>query len=114
MISDIFKNKNILITGGTGSFGQNFTEFVLKKFNPKSLIIYSRDEMKQYFMSQKFNNNNIKFVTGDVRDKERLHSCTNEVDYVVHAAATKIVPAAEFNPSECVKTNITRIYLLIN
>ena len=103
---NIFKNKRILVTGGTGSFGQKFTEIILKKTEIKSLIIYSRDEMKQYFMSQKFNNTKVKFLTGDVRDKERLHSSMDSVDYVVHAAATKIVPAAEFNPTECVKTNI--------
>lgn len=102
----LFKNKRILITGGTGSFGQKFTEIILKKTNLKSITIYSRDEMKQYFMAQKFTNRKINFLTGDVRDKERLHSSLDGIDYVVHAAATKIVPAAEFNPSECVKTNI--------
>jgi UDP-N-acetylglucosamine 4,6-dehydratase/5-epimerase len=106
MLKDIFKNKTVFLTGGTGSFGNKFAEQILNKFNPKMLIVYSRDEMKQYFMNQKFNNTKIKFITGDVRDKDRLTSTMTDVDYVVHAAATKIVPAAELNPSESVKTNI--------
>ena len=102
-----FLDKTLLITGGTGSFGQMFTDLTLKNCNPKNILIYSRDEMKHWFMSQKYQNNNkIRFMTGDIRDKERLNSAMKNIDYVVHAAATKIVPAAEYNPSECVKTNI--------
>ena len=100
------KNKVILITGGTGSFGNKFVPMTLKKYQPKKIIVYSRDEMKQWHMRDKHNSKKIEFVLGDIRDKERLHSVLNNVDLVVHAAATKIVPTSEFNPSETVKTNI--------
>jgi len=101
------KNSKILITGGTGSFGKTFIPMTLKKYNPKLILIYSRDEMKQWDLSEKFKNDpRVKFVIGDVRDKERLSRCLDNIDYVVHAAATKIVPTAEYNPFECVKTNI--------
>ena len=102
------KNSTILITGGTGSFGKTFIPMTLKKFSPKKIIIYSRDEMKQFTLSQESfkNDSRVKFVIGDVRDKERLSRCLDGVDYVVHAAATKIVPTAEYNPFECIKTNI--------
>ena len=97
----------ILITGGTGSFGNKFVSMTLEKFKPKKLIIFSRDEMKQWEMSNKFKNDKrIRFFIGDVRDKDRLYRALYGVDYVVHAAATKIVPIAEYNPFECVKTNI--------
>tara|TARA_Y100001968_G_scaffold324692_1_gene364518 strand:- start:208 stop:1212 length:1005 start_codon:yes stop_codon:yes gene_type:complete len=97
----------ILITGGTGSFSEKFVPLTLERFNPKKLIIYSRDEMKQWLMAQKYSSDKrVKFVLGDVRDKERLESSFAAVDYVVHAAATKIVPTAEYNPIECIKTNI--------
>lgn len=97
----------ILVTGGTGSFGNEFVSMTLKKYCPKKLIIYSRDEMKQWEMAKKFNGDSrIRFFIGDVRDKDRLHRALDGVDYVVHAAATKIVPTAEYNPFECVKTNI--------
>ena len=100
-------NSTILITGGTGSFGNIFVPMTLKRFSPKLVIVYSRDEMKQWEMAMRFNNDpRIKFVIGDVRDKERLHSALAGVDYVIHAAATKIVPTAEYNPIECIKTNI--------
>lgn len=101
------ENSVILITGGTGSFGHAFIPMTLEKFNPKKLIIYSRDEMKQWEMGKRFGNDpRIRFFIGDVRDRERLYRALNGVDHVVHAAATKIVPTAEYNPFECVKTNI--------
>ena len=103
----MLKNSTILITGGTGSFGNTFVPMTLEKYNPKQIIIYSRDEMKQWEMAQKFSNDpRVKFVIGDVRDKDRLSRCLDGVDYVVHAAATKIVPTAEYNPFEFIKTNI--------
>ena len=103
----MFRNKSILITGGTGSFGKKFVQMTLAKYSPKSLIIFSRDEMKQWDMAEKYREDErVKFIIGDVRDKERLSRSLDGVDYVVHAAATKIVPTAEYNPFECVKTNI--------
>jgi len=114
LILDIFnehhimiKNPVILVTGGTGSFGNAFVPMTLAKYNPKKLIVLSRDEMKQWEMAKKYQDDSrIRFFIGDVRDKERLHRAFNGVDYVVHAAATKIVPTAEYNPFECVKTNV--------
>jgi UDP-N-acetylglucosamine 4,6-dehydratase (inverting) len=100
----MLKNSTILITGGTGSFGQRFTKMTLEKYNPKKIIIYSRDEMKQWEMAQKFSDDRLRFFIGDVRDKDRLSRAFGGVDYVVHAAAMKIVPVAEYNPFECVKT----------
>jgi len=103
----MLKNSSILITGGTGSFGNTFVPMTLKKFNPKRLVIYSRDEMKQWDMAKKFEDDGrVRFFIGDVRDKNRLHRALTGIDFVVHAAATKIVPTAEYNPFECVKTNI--------
>jgi UDP-N-acetylglucosamine 4,6-dehydratase/5-epimerase len=100
-------NSSILITGGTGSFGSKFVPMTLAKYNPKRILIYSRDEMKQWDMAQKYQDDpRVKFIIGDVRDKERLIRALDGIDYVVHAAATKIVPTAEYNPFECVKTNI--------
>ena len=99
-------NSKILLTGGTGSFGNKFVEMTLKKFNPKKIIIFSRDEMKQWHMSQKFNDSRLRFFLGDIRDKERLSRAADEVDIIIHAAALKIVPTAEYNPFESVKTNI--------
>ena len=100
-------NSDILITGGTGSFGNAFVRETLKKFNPKRLIILSRDEMKQWEMAKRFaDDSRVRFFIGDVRDKDRLHRAMDGVDYVVHAAATKIVPTAEYNPFECIKTNV--------
>jgi UDP-N-acetylglucosamine 4,6-dehydratase len=110
-----FKNKVLLITGGTGSFGNTFVPMTLKESKLKKIIIFSRDEMKQYEMAQKFENDpRVEFVIGDVRDKDRLHRALDGVDYVVHAAATKIVPTAEYNPFECVKTNIIGAMNLID
>ncbi|MBA3596119.1 MAG: UDP-N-acetylglucosamine 4,6-dehydratase (inverting) [Methylibium sp.] len=100
-------NQVILVTGGTGSFGNTFVPMTLAKYNPKKIIIYSRDEMKQWEMAKKFvNDPRVRFFIGDVRDRDRLCRALDDVDYVVHAAATKIVPTAEYNPFECVKTNI--------
>ncbi len=103
----MLKNSSILITGGTGSFGNTFVPMTLEKYTPKRLVIFSRDEMKQWEMAQKFQNDpRVIFVIGDVRDKDRLSRALDGIDYVVHAAATKIVPTAEYNPFECVKTNV--------
>ena len=103
----MLSNSTILITGGTGSFGNTFVPMTLAKYNPKKLIIYSRDEMKQWNMAKKFQGDKrIRFFIGDIRDKERLYRALDGVDYVVHAAATKIVPTAEYNPFECIKTNV--------
>ncbi len=99
--------KTILVTGGTGSFGNAFASMTLARYNPRKLIIFSRDEMKQWEMAKRFAaDDRIRFFIGDVRDKERLSRALHGVDYVVHAAATKIVPTAEYNPFECIKTNV--------
>jgi len=105
----MMNNKNILITGGTGSFGKKCTEIILKRFKPRRLIIFSRDELKQFEMSQQFSDSKhscIRYFIGDVRDKERLNRAFRNVDCVIHAAALKQVPAAEYNPFEAIKTNI--------
>ncbi|CAM3999920.1 UDP-N-acetylglucosamine 4,6-dehydratase (inverting) [Shewanella aquimarina] len=102
----MFDNKSILITGGTGSFGQKYTKTILERYKPKRLIILSRDELKQYEMQQRFNAPCMRYFLGDVRDGDRLMQAFKEVDYVIHAAAIKQVPAAEYNPTECIKTNI--------
>ncbi len=102
----MFNDKTILITGGTGSFGKKFTELLLKRYKPKKIIIYSRDEFKQFEMSKIFNDKCMRYFIGDVRDKERLKRAFEDVDYVVHAAALKQVPAAEYNPMEAIKTNV--------
>ncbi len=103
----MLNQSTILITGGTGSFGHTFLPLSLLKYNPKKLIVFSRDEMKQWEMSKLFKDDpRVRFFIGDVRDRERLYRALDGVDYVVHAAATKIVPTAEYNPFECVKTNV--------
>jgi UDP-N-acetylglucosamine 4,6-dehydratase (inverting) len=103
----MLSNSTIFITGGTGSFGNSFVPMTLEKYNPKKLIIYSRDEMKQWEMAKKFQGDErVRFFIGDVRDRERLYRALDGIDFVIHAAATKIVPTAEYNPFECVKTNI--------
>ena len=108
-------NASILITGGTGSFGNTFVPMTLARYNPKKLIIYSRDEMKQWEMARKFEGDpRVRFFIGDVRDRDRLYRALDGVDFVVHAAATKIVPTAEYNPFECVKTNINGAMNLID
>ena len=111
----MFKNSSILITGGTGSFGNSFVPLTLKKYNPKRLVIFSRDEMKQWDMAKLFKDDpRVRFFIGDVRDKDRLHRALHAIDYVVHAAATKIVPTAEYNPFECIKTNVNGAMNLID
>jgi len=103
----MLEGSNILITGGTGSFGNAFVNIVLEKCKPRKIVIYSRDEMKQWDMANKLKNDpRVRFFIGDVRDRERLYRALDGINYVVHAAATKIVPTAEYNPFECVKTNI--------
>ena len=111
----MLKQSSILVTGGTGSFGNKFVELTLKKYNPKRLVIFSRDEMKQWEMSRLYYKDpRVRFFIGDVRDKERLNRALNGVDFVVHAAATKIVPTAEYNPFECIKTNVIGAMNLID
>ena len=111
----MLNNSSILITGGSGSFGHSFASLTLKKFNPKRLVIFSRDEMKQWEMAKLFKDDpRVRFFIGDVRDKDRLHRALDNINYVVHAAATKIVPTAEYNPFECVKTNINGAMNLID
>jgi UDP-N-acetylglucosamine 4,6-dehydratase (inverting) len=111
----MLQNSTILVTGGTGSFGQKFVPMTLEKYNPKKLIVFSRDEMKQWEMAQQYQGDRrLRFFIGDVRDRERLYRALDGVDYVVHAAATKIVPTAEYNPFESVKTNINGAMNLID
>ncbi len=102
----MLNGKNILITGGTGSFGKQCVRSILKRYKPNKIIIYSRDELKQFEMAQKFNSQCMRYFIGDVRDLPRLLKATNSVDYVIHAAALKHVPIAEYNPMECIKTNV--------
>lgn len=111
----MLENSSILVTGGTGSFGNTFVPMTLSKYNPKRIIVFSRDEMKQWEMAKQFEGDpRVRFFIGDVRDKDRLHRALDGVDYVVHAAATKIVPTAEYNPFECVKTNINGAMNLVD
>jgi len=108
-------NSTILVTGGTGSFGHTFIPMTLKKYKPKKIVVFSRDEMKQWEMAKLYKGDNrVRFVIGDVRDKDRLYRALDGVDYVVHAAATKIVPTAEYDPFECVKTNVIGAMNLID
>jgi len=102
----MFNDKSILITGGTGSFGKQYVKTLLERYKPKKIIIYSRDELKQFEMQQRFNQDCMRYFIGDVRDRERLVRGMSGIDYVIHAAALKQVPAAEYNPMECIKTNI--------
>ena len=102
----MFNNKNILITGGTGSFGKKYIDILLRDYKPHKIIIDSRDELKQFEMQQTYNAPCMRYFIGDVRDGERLNEAMNDVDFVIHAAAMKQVPAAEYNPMECIKTNI--------
>jgi UDP-N-acetylglucosamine 4,6-dehydratase len=102
----MLNGKNILITGGTGSFGKQFVKTILQRYKPNKIIIYSRDELKQFEMAQKFNDRCMRYFIGDVRDLPRLSKAMNGVDYIVHAAALKHVPIAEYNPMECIKTNV--------
>jgi UDP-N-acetylglucosamine 4,6-dehydratase/5-epimerase len=102
----MFNNKSILITGGTGSFGKRYVKTLLERYKPRRLIVYSRDELKQFEMGQVFHQDCMRYFIGDVRDRDRLIQAMNGVDYVIHAAALKQVPAAEYNPMECIKTNV--------
>ena len=102
----MFNDRTLLVTGGTGSFGRRFVATVLDRYKPRRLIVFSRDELKQYEMSQAFTNECMRYFIGDVRDLTRLKEALDGVDYVVHAAALKQVPAAEYNPTECIKTNV--------
>ena len=111
----MFDNSSILITGGTGSFGKKFVEMTLNKFNPKRLVIFSRDEIKQWEMAKKYEDDErVRFFIGDVRDKDRLWRALSGIDYIVHAAALKIVPKAEYDPFECIRTNINGAMNLID
>ena len=111
----MLNNSSILITGGTGSFGKTFIPMTLKKYNPKRIVIFSRDEMKQWEMAKSYENDKrIRFFIGDVRDKDRLWRALNGIDYLVHAAALKIVPKAEYDPFECIRTNVNGAMNLID
>ena len=110
----MFNNKTILITGGTGSFGKKCVEIILKEYHPTRVIVFSRDELKQYEMAQLFNQNCMRYFIGDVRDAMRLKMAMESVDFVIHAAALKQVPTAEYNPIECIKTNINGATNVIN
>jgi len=110
----MFNNKVILITGGTGSFGKAMVNKILKNYKPKKLIIYSRDEQKHFEMSQTYQHKSLRFFIGDIRDEQRLDRAFNGVDYIIHAAAIKHVPIAEYNPFECIKTNINGAQNVIN
>ena len=102
----MFNDKSILITGGTGSFGKQYTRTILERYKPRRVIIYSRDELKQYEMAQQYDAECMRYFIGDVRDRDRLTMAMRDVDFVIHAAALKHVPAAEYNPMECIKTNV--------
>ena len=102
----MFKNKSVLITGGTGSFGRQYVRTILERYDPKRIVVFSRDELKQFEMQQDFPDERIRFFIGDVRDQDRLKSAMKGIDFVIHAAALKQVPAAEYNPMECIKTNV--------
>jgi len=111
----MLNNSTILVTGGTGSFGKKFLQMTLEKYNPKKIIIFSRDEMKQWDLAQSYKDDpRVRFFIGDVRDKDRLYRALDGVDFIVHAAATKIVPTAEYNPFECIKTNVIGAMNLID
>lgn len=110
----MFNDKSILITGGTGSFGKKFIKILLNRYKPRRVIVYSRDELKQFEMQQNFNQPCMRYFLGDVRDEKRLETAMYKVDYVVHAAAIKQVPAAEYNPMECIKTNVNGAQNVIN
>jgi UDP-N-acetylglucosamine 4,6-dehydratase len=102
----VFNDKSILITGGTGSFGRQYVRTILERYKPRRVVIYSRDELKQFEMQQEFNAPSMRYFIGDVRDRDRLVQAMTGIDFVIHAAALKQVPAAEYNPMECIKTNI--------
>lgn len=102
----MFNDQSVMITGGTGSFGKQYIKTILSRFNPKRIVVYSRDELKQFEMQQEFDAPQMRYFIGDVRDRERLSQAMRGIDYVIHAAALKQVPTAEYNPMECIKTNI--------
>lgn len=110
----MFDGKSILITGGTGSFGKQCVKTLLERYQPRRVIVYSRDELKQFEMAQEFNAPAMRYFLGDVRDRDRLHLAMRDVEYVIHAAALKQIPAAEYNPMECIKTNIYGANNIIN
>jgi UDP-N-acetylglucosamine 4,6-dehydratase len=110
----MFNNKAILITGGTGSFGQQFIRTLMKHYSPSRVVVFSRDELKQFEMQQEFQQPCMRFFLGDVRDRDRLIQALRGIDYVIHAAALKQVPAAEYNPTECIRTNINGAENVIN
>lgn len=110
----MFDNKSVLITGGTGSFGKQFIRTLLARYKPKRVVVFSRDELKQFDMQHEFGSPEMRFFIGDVRDRERLLQATRGIDFVIHAAALKQVPAAEYNPMECIKTNIHGAENVIN
>jgi len=110
----MFNNKNILITGGTGSFGKRYVSTILKQYKPNKIVVFSRDELKQYEMAQQFNNPCLRYLIGDVRDATRLNNVCEGIDFIIHAAALKHVPIAEFNPTECIRTNINGAENVIN
>ncbi|MBS0290027.1 MAG: UDP-N-acetylglucosamine 4,6-dehydratase (inverting) [Proteobacteria bacterium] len=110
----MFNGRSILVTGGTGSFGKAFIKFLLTNYQPKRIIVYSRDELKQYEMQQELQGHKLQFVIGDVRDQKRLNMALHHTDFVVHAAALKQIPTAEQNPLECIKTNIMGSQNIIN
>ena len=111
----MFENSSILVTGGTGSFGNAFLRMTLEEHNPKKIVIFSRDEMKQWEMAKLYvKDHRVRFFLGDIRDKDRLWRALQDIDYVVHAAALKIVPKAEYDPFECIKTNINGAMNLID
>ena len=111
----MIENSSILVTGGTGSFGSHFLPMTLDRFNPRKVVVFSRDEMKQWEMAKGYKDDpRVRFLIGDIRDRDRLYRALDGIDYVVHAAATKIVPTAEFDPFECVKTNINGAMNLID
>ncbi|WP_337883844.1 SDR family NAD(P)-dependent oxidoreductase, partial [Chromobacterium haemolyticum] len=110
----MFDNKSILITGGTGSFGRKFITTLLERFKPARVVVFSRDELKQFEMQQEFSDPSMRFFLGDVRDGERLRQAMRGIDLVVHAAALKQVPAAEYNPTECIRTNVNGAENVIN
>jgi UDP-N-acetylglucosamine 4,6-dehydratase/5-epimerase len=110
----MFDGKSLLVTGGTGSFGKQFIKTALERFSPRRIVVYSRDELKQYEMAQEYGQDCMRYFLGDVRDRQRLVQAMRRIDYVVHAAALKQVPAAEYNPMECIKTNIYGAENVIN
>ena len=105
-LNSLYDGASLLITGGTGSFGHAFIKDLLSKTKIGRIVVFSRDEMKQWKMQNKFKDPRLRFFIGDVRDRDRLYRAFNEIDIVIHAAATKIVPISEYNPIECVKTNV--------